>query len=87
MKTGIVGASARDRAVADDLRRADDARKDSSSGSTTTTNQTNNYNFTQNNTSPKSLNAADIYRQTKTQFARFKNLTDKATGALHGVTR
>lgn len=87
MRTGIVGATARDRAVSDDLRRADDARKSSSSGSTTTTNQTNNYNFTQNNTSPKSLNAADIYRQTKTQFARFKNLTDKGVRTIQSMTR
>ena len=35
--------------------------------------QQNNYNFTQNNTSPKALSNAEIYRQTKTQFARFKN--------------
>lgn len=39
--------------------------------------QQNNYNFTQNNTSSKSLNNTEIYRQTKTQFARFKNQTNK----------
>lgn len=39
--------------------------------------QQNNYNFTQNNTSPKALNNTEIYRQTKTQFARFKNQTNK----------
>lgn len=36
-----------------------------------------NYNFTQNNTSPKALNTSEIYRQTNTQFARFKNQTNR----------
>lgn len=39
--------------------------------------QQTTYNFTQNNTSPKALNNTEIYRQTKTQFARFKNQTNK----------
>lgn len=39
--------------------------------------QQNNYNFTQNNTSPKALSNAEIYRQTKTQFAQFKNKTNR----------
>jgi hypothetical protein len=32
----------------------------------------NNYNFVQNNTSPKALSRIEIYRQTKNQFTRFK---------------
>lgn len=43
----------------------------------TTAQQVNNYNFTQNNTSPKALNTSEIYRQTNTQFARFKNQTNR----------
>lgn len=39
-------------------------------------NVTNNYNFTQNNTSPKALSRLEIYRQTKNQF----NLMTGATG-------
>ena len=33
----------------------------------------NNYEFTQNNTSPKALDAIDIYRQTKSAMSRLKN--------------
>jgi len=44
----------------------------SSTGSTTTS---STYNFTQNNYSPKSLSRQDIYRQTKNQFAQFKERT------------
>ena len=32
----------------------------------------NNYNFTQNNYSPKALSRIDIYRQTKNQFSALK---------------
>lgn len=39
--------------------------------------QQNTYNFTQNNTSPKALSNTEIYRQTKTQFAQFKNKTNR----------
>ena len=39
-------------------------------------NVTNNYNFTQNNTSPKALSRLEIYRQTKNQF----NFATGATG-------
>ena len=38
------------------------------------TSVSNNYNFTQNNYSPKSLSRIDIYRQTKNQFAALKGL-------------
>lgn len=37
----------------------------------------NTYNFIQNNNSPKALSRIDIYRQTKNQFSRFKEVTDK----------
>ena len=37
----------------------------------------NNYNFTQNNTSPVALNDAEIYRQTYNQFNKFK---ERSTG-------
>lgn len=37
------------------------------------TSVTNNYNMTQNNTSPKALNDSTIYRQTKTLFSNLKN--------------
>lgn len=36
----------------------------------------NNYNFTQNNYSPKSLSRIDIYRQTKNQFSALKGLVE-----------
>lgn len=36
---------------------------------------TNNYTFTQNNTSPKALSRLDIYRQTKNQFSQLKEAT------------
>lgn len=36
-----------------------------------------NYNFTQNNYSPKALNRVEIYRQTENQFARLKGATKK----------
>jgi hypothetical protein len=35
-------------------------------------NTTNNYNFTQNNYSPKALSRKEIYRQTRNQFSAFK---------------
>lgn len=38
---------------------------------------TTNYNFTQNNYSPKSLSRTEIYRQTNNQFARLKGATRK----------
>lgn len=38
------------------------------------TSASNNYNFTKNNYSPKSLSRIDIYRQTKNQFAALKGL-------------
>lgn len=38
---------------------------------------TQNFNFTQNNYSPKALNRSEIYRQTNNQFTRLKN---KVTG-------
>jgi hypothetical protein len=43
-----------------------------SGGTNNTNNTTNNYNFVQNNNSPKPLNRLEIYRQTKNQlnFAR-----------------
>ncbi len=37
-------------------------------------NSITNYNFTQNNNSPKPLSRIDIYRQTRNQFAEFKEL-------------
>jgi hypothetical protein len=43
-------------------------KSDKSSGSVVN----NNYNFVQNNTSPKSLSRVEIYRQTRNQFSRFK---------------
>lgn len=42
------------------------------------TNITNNYNMTQNNTSPKALSASDIYRNTKSQFAQLKGAIGNA---------
>lgn len=36
----------------------------------------NTYNFIQNNTSPKSLSRIDIYRQTKNQFAQFREAVE-----------
>lgn len=36
-----------------------------------------NFNFTQNNYSPKALSRADIYRQTKNQFSRAKGMVNK----------
>lgn len=36
----------------------------------------NNYNFVQNNYSPKALSRLDIYRQTKNQFAQLKGLVN-----------
>lgn len=42
------------------------------------TNITNNYNMTQNNTSPKALSASDIYRNTKSQFAQLKGAISNA---------
>lgn len=53
------------------------ARFDSQQSPKPETIQQNNYNFTQNNTSPKALSNAEIYRQTRTQFARFKNQTNR----------
>lgn len=41
-------------------------------------NITNNFNMTQNNTSPKALSAIDIYRQTKSQFAQLKGLVNQS---------
>lgn len=40
----------------------------------TTPTSGNNYNFTQNNYSPKALSRIDIYRQTKNQFSALKGL-------------
>ncbi len=37
----------------------------------------NNYNYEQNNYSPKTLSAVDIYRQTKNQISMFKNQNEK----------
>ena len=34
----------------------------------------NNYDFTQNNTSPKALSRYDIYKQTRTQFRQFEQM-------------
>ena len=39
-----------------------------SGGTSNTNNTTNNYNFVQNNNSPKPLNRLEIYRQTKNQL-------------------
>lgn len=36
-----------------------------------------NYNFTQNNYSPKALNRVEIYRQTKNQFSQLKGATNR----------
>lgn len=36
-----------------------------------------NYNYTQNNYSPKALSQADIYRQTKNQFSQLKGATQR----------
>lgn len=38
----------------------------------------NNYDFTQNNYSPKALSQIDIYRQTNNQFSAFKEVLNKA---------
>lgn len=48
------------------------AQNGSGDSSTTTS---NTYNFNQYNNSPKSLSRIDIYRQTKNQFAQFKEVT------------
>jgi hypothetical protein len=40
-----------------------------------TTSTGNTYNFIQNNTSPKALSRIEIYRQTRNQFAQFKEAT------------
>lgn len=45
-------------------------------GSTQAPAQTN-YNFTQNNYSPKALNKAEIYRQTNNQFSRLKGASQR----------
>lgn len=45
-----------------------------SAGESTVSSSTS-YNFTQNNYSPKSLSRQDIYRQTRNQFAQFKERT------------
>ena len=45
--------------------------------STTVNNTTNNFNFTQNNTSPKALDRLDIYRDTSGMFNRFKNKLER----------
>lgn len=42
----------------------------------TTPTSGNNYNFTQNNYSPKALSRIDIYRQTKSQFSALKGLVE-----------
>ena len=42
----------------------------------TTPTSGNNYNFTQNNYSPKALSRIDIYRQTKNQFSALKGLVE-----------
>ena len=42
----------------------------------TTPSSGNNYNFTQNNYSPKALSRIDIYRQTKNQFSALKGLVE-----------
>lgn len=42
----------------------------------TTPTSGNNYNFTQNNYSPKTLSRIDIYRQTKNQFSALKGLVE-----------
>ena len=42
----------------------------------TTPTSGNNYNFTQNNYSPKALSRIDIYRQTKNQFSAVKGLVE-----------
>lgn len=44
-----------------------------SGAASTTTNITNNYNMTQNNTSPEALSEAKIYRQTSNLFSSLKN--------------
>lgn len=38
----------------------------------------NNYNFVQNNYSPEALSRIDIYRQTKSQFSRFRRAVENA---------
>lgn len=40
--------------------------------------QDTTYNFNQTNNSPKALSSAEIYRQTNTQFARFKNVVSSS---------
>jgi len=57
------------RATAKDLKQS--LRNEGIIGATNN-NVTNNYNFTQNNTSPKALNRLDIYRQTRNQFAMMR---------------
>jgi hypothetical protein len=52
------------KATVDESRQPDEA--DGDSGSTT-------YNFTQNNTSPKALSKAEIYRQTENLISRARN--------------
>lgn len=50
--------------------------------------QETTYNFNQTNNSPKALSSAEIYRQTNTQFARFKNTVSSRNYPINkGVTR
>jgi regulatory protein YycI of two-component signal transduction system YycFG len=44
-------------------------------GVNSSTNSGNTYQFTQNNYSPKALSRAEIYRQTKNQFAAMKEVS------------
>lgn len=46
-------------------------------GQKVSTDKGNSYQFVQNNYSPKALSRIDIYRDTKNQFAQFKEATDK----------
>lgn len=57
--------------------RANSALRDDSSNQPTEV--INNYTFEQNNYSPKELSRIDIYRQTRSQFAQFKNGIGGAT--------
>lgn len=48
--------------------------EDSKRGINVVNNVTNNYNWTQNNTSPKALSTSEIYRQSKNLFSQTKGL-------------
>lgn len=62
--------------ILDDFISTVDAMLDSRRKRHITPTSGNNYNFTQNNYSPKALSRIDIYRQTKNQFSALKGLVE-----------